>query len=120
MSRSISNTGASGYLVRSLRTELLARGHAVRAIVRHGSAARAPVGGDVHEVNVFDVTRLSAALRTGDTSVHLIGTPNPKPRKAAEFERAHLASVRIATVAAERQPEPGLTRIIEVPESRAS
>jgi uncharacterized protein YbjT (DUF2867 family) len=102
MSRSISITGATGYLGRALSTELLVRGHAVRAIVRHGSAARAAVGVEVREVDVFDAMQLSAALRAGDTLVHLIGTPNPNPRKATEFERVDLASVRVATVAAAR------------------
>jgi len=100
MLRSIAITGASGYLGRALSTALITRGLAVRAIVRHGSAARAVAGTEVREVDVFDATQLSAALRTGDTLVHLIGTPNPNPRKAAEFERVDLASVRIATVAA--------------------
>jgi len=102
MSPSIAIIGASGYLGRALSTALLARGHAVRAIVRHGSAARAAAGVEVHEVDVFDAAQLSAALRAGDTLVHLIGTPNPNPRKAAEFERVDLASVHVATVAAAR------------------
>jgi uncharacterized protein YbjT (DUF2867 family) len=102
MFRSISITGATGYLGRALSTALLARGHAVRAIVRHGSAARATAGVEVREVDVLDAAQLGAALRSGDTLVHLIGTPNPNPRKAAEFERVDLASVRVATVAAAR------------------
>jgi uncharacterized protein YbjT (DUF2867 family) len=40
-------------------------------------------------------------LVTGDTVVHLVGTPNPSPRKAAEFERVDLTSIR-ATVEAAR------------------
>jgi uncharacterized protein YbjT (DUF2867 family) len=98
----IAITGASGYLGRSLSAALIERGHSVRALVRRGSAARVATGVEAIELDVFDANQLAAALRAGDTLVHLIGTPNPNPRKAVEFERVDLASARIAAVASAR------------------
>jgi uncharacterized protein YbjT (DUF2867 family) len=43
---------------------------------------------------------LRTITRLEDTLVHLIGTPNPSPAKAAEFQRVDLASVRAAVEAA--------------------
>jgi uncharacterized protein YbjT (DUF2867 family) len=93
-------TGATGYLGRALSAALLTRGHTVRALVRPGGAARVTAGVEPSELDVFDQAQLAGALRAGDTLVHLIGTPHPNPRKAAEFERVDLASVRAAAMAA--------------------
>jgi uncharacterized protein YbjT (DUF2867 family) len=98
----IAITGASGYLGRSLSTALVERGHSVRALVRRGSAVRVVAGTEAVELDVFDADQLTTALRARDTLVHLIGTPNPNPRKAMEFERVDLASARIAAVASAR------------------
>ena len=95
-------TGATGYLGRALSIALLARGHAVRVLVRPGGAARAAGGVAAREVDVFDVDALTGALGTGDTVVHLIGTPHPNPSKAAEFQRVDLGSARVCAVAATR------------------
>ena len=43
---------------------------------------------------------VAAALRPGDTVVHLVGTPHPSPAKAKEFERVDLASIRAVVAAA--------------------
>ena len=57
-------TGATGYLGRELSTALLARGHAVRALVRPGGAARAAAGTEVRELDVFDADALTAMRRS--------------------------------------------------------
>jgi uncharacterized protein YbjT (DUF2867 family) len=93
-------TGATGYLGRALSVALLARGHSVRALVRPGGAARVTAGVIPAELDVLNPSQLARALRVGDTLVHLIGTPHPNPRKAVEFERVDLASVRAAAAAA--------------------
>jgi uncharacterized protein YbjT (DUF2867 family) len=95
-------TGATGYLGRALSATLLARGHGVRALVRPGGAARAVPGTQAREIDVFDAAALAAAFGAGETAVHLIGTPHPNPRKAAEFQRVDLGSARVCAVAAAR------------------
>lgn len=98
----VSITGATGYLGRALTLALQSRGHRVRALVRVGGAARVAAGAMARELDVFDAAQLAAALRGSDAVVHLIGTPNPNPRKAAEFERVDLASALACATAAAR------------------
>lgn len=100
--RSIAITGASGYIGRALTTELIERGHTVRALVRSGSQHRLAAGASAQVVDVFEPASLAAAMRPGDTVVHLIGTPHPNPRKAQEFQRVDLGSAK-ACIAAARQ-----------------
>jgi uncharacterized protein YbjT (DUF2867 family) len=98
----VSITGATGYLGRALTAALHARGHRVSALVRAGGAARVAPGIAAHEVDVFDGAQLAAALSGCNAVVHLVGTPNPNPRKAQEFERVDLGSARVCATAAER------------------
>ena len=93
-------TGGTGAIGRPLVQRLLARGHDVRALVRTGSAGRLPPG--VHAIpgDALDARSVAAALRPGDTLVHLVGTPHPNPTKAAAFERVDLASIRASVAAA--------------------
>jgi uncharacterized protein YbjT (DUF2867 family) len=102
MSPSVCITGATGYLGRALSGALSARGHAVRALVRPGGAARVRPGTKVQELDLFDADALASALAAGDTVVHLVGTPHPNPTKAAEFQRVDLGSARICAAAASR------------------
>lgn len=102
MSPSVCITGATGYLGRALLGALSARGHAVRALVRPGGAARVRPGTKVQELDLFDADALASALAAGDTVVHLVGTPHPNPSKAAEFQRVDLGSARICAAAASR------------------
>ena len=130
MSSRICITGASGYLGRALcqnldRSRLL-------ALVRTGGAARLESGVASLELDVFDPDQLQRALAPGDTLVHLIGTPHPNPRKAAQFQRVDLGSVRASATAAGRarvahyvyvsvaQPAPGTRRVLDVPGIRAA
>jgi uncharacterized protein YbjT (DUF2867 family) len=98
----VSITGATGYLGRALTAALHSRGHRVHALVRPGGAARVAPGAVTREVDVFDDAQLAAALSGCDAVVHLIGTPNPNPRKAAEFARVDLGSARVCAAAAAR------------------
>jgi uncharacterized protein YbjT (DUF2867 family) len=97
---SIFITGATGYIGRPLSSELLRRGHAVRALVRHGSEHRLPGSAEPIIGNALDASTFESAIAPSDTLVHLIGTPHPSPSKTAEFERVDLASIQASVQAA--------------------
>jgi nucleoside-diphosphate-sugar epimerase len=93
-------TGGTGYLGRPLITELLARGHSVRALARPGSERRLPPGPEVVTGNALDDSTFAASVAPADTFIHLIGTPHPNPSKARQFRDVDLVSVRAAVTAA--------------------
>jgi nucleoside-diphosphate-sugar epimerase len=93
-------TGGTGYIGSRLVPVLHARGHRVRVLTRLGSAHRVPPGAECVVGDALDAESVRRALRPGDTVVHLVGTPSPSPRKAAEFERVDLASIRVMVEAA--------------------
>lgn len=100
MRRQVFVTGATGYLGRPLVAELLARGHAVRALVRPGSERRLPPGAVPVPGNALDASSFASQVPPSDTLVHLVGTPRPSPAKAAEFRAVDLVSIRAAVTAA--------------------
>jgi uncharacterized protein YbjT (DUF2867 family) len=102
-------TGGTGYIGRALITALLARGHAVRALVRAASRDRLPRGADPVIGDALEADSFATALRPHEVVVHLVGTPHPNPRKAAEFLRVDLASI-LATVRATRGA--GITHVV--------
>src|SRR5688572_25028966 len=95
-------TGGTGYIGRPFIGALLARGHAVHALVRPGSEAKLPSGALPVSGNALDAATFATAIPRGATLVHLIGTPHPSPAKAAEFQSVDLASAHAATAAARR------------------
>ena len=99
--RDVLVTGGTGYIGRPLVEALVARGHRVRVLTRPASAGKVPTGAEAVIGDALDAASVKAALRMGDTIVHLVGTPHPGPAKVAEFERVDLASIR-ATVTAAR------------------
>lgn len=98
--RSVFVTGGTGYMGRSLVAALLARGHAVRALVRPGSASRLPPGAQAAEGDALDAASFAAAIAPCDTLVHLVGTPHPSPAKAQAFLDVDLASIRASLAGA--------------------
>jgi len=100
MSSRICITGATGYLGRAL-CQTLDRSRLL-ALIRAGGAARLEPGVASLELDVFDTDQLARALAPGDTVVHLVGTPHPNPRKAAQFQSVDLGSVRASAAAAGR------------------
>jgi uncharacterized protein YbjT (DUF2867 family) len=100
MTRQVFVTGGTGYVGRGLVAELIARGHAVRALVRRGSEAKLPAGAEPVVGDALDAATFTGAVRRGDTFVQLVGTPHPSPRKAAEFRAIDLVSARESAVAA--------------------
>jgi uncharacterized protein YbjT (DUF2867 family) len=99
--RTVFVTGGTGYLGRPLIEALLARGHLVRGLVRPGSESRLPEGATPVTGDALTATTFSHAIAPADTLVHLVGTPKPNPRKAAEFRAVDLTSIQ-ASVAAGR------------------
>jgi nucleoside-diphosphate-sugar epimerase len=100
--RDILVTGGTGYIGRHLIPALLARGHRVRALARQESLGRVPAGAIQVLGDALVVDSVRAAIRPGDSVVHLVGTPHPTPAKADQFEKVDLVSIR-ATVSAAKQ-----------------
>lgn len=92
-------TGGTGYIGGHLIPVLLARGHRVRVLARAASVDRVAAGATAVIGDALESKSVEAALRPGDTLVHLVGTPHPSPSKAEQFEKIDLVSIR-ATVAA--------------------
>jgi uncharacterized protein YbjT (DUF2867 family) len=90
--RSIFVTGGTGYLGRPLISELMQRGHAVRALVRTGSESKLPSGCQAVLGNALDGSSYRDQIRPADTFVQLVGVSHPSPAKAAEFRSVDLAS----------------------------
>jgi nucleoside-diphosphate-sugar epimerase len=78
----------------------------VRALARETSLARVPEGAEAVIGDALDADSVAAALRPGDTAVHLVGTPHPTPAKAKQFEEIDLASIRATVNAARRGHRP--------------
>ena len=95
-------TGGTGYIGRNLIPPLIARNHRVRVLARQESVARVPAGATTVIGDALDDQSVASALRTGDTLIHLVGTPHPTPSKADQFEKVDLVSIR-ASVNAARQ-----------------
>lgn len=104
VSRRVLVTGGTGYLGRALVPVLLDRGHAVRMLVRPGSADRVPAGANAVAGDPLVAAEVQAALRGADTLVHLVGVPKPSPAKAREFRRIDLASIAASVAAADALP----------------
>jgi uncharacterized protein YbjT (DUF2867 family) len=94
-------TGGTGYVGRRLVRALLELGHEVRVLTRPGSVSRVPSGASAVVGDALEASSFQHELRSGDTLVHLVGTPHPSPAKAAEFRRIDLPSI-LASVAAAR------------------
>ncbi|HEY1253072.1 MAG TPA: NAD(P)H-binding protein [Thermoanaerobaculia bacterium] len=93
-------TGGTGYLGRRVIPELLARGHAVRALAREGSAPRLPEGCEPVSGDALDASTFAARVPPCDTLLQLVGVAHPSPAKAALFRTVDLASLRASVEAA--------------------
>ncbi|MFI5311343.1 MAG: NAD-dependent epimerase/dehydratase family protein, partial [Gemmatimonadales bacterium] len=94
MTTSVFLTGGTGYIGSRLAERLVARGHAVRALVRPGSERKLPSGVSPVPGNALEASSFAAEVRSAETFVQLVGTPHPSPAKAAEFRSVDLASAR--------------------------
>ncbi len=85
---------------RSLISQLLQRGHDVRALVRAGSETKLPAGCTPVLGNALVQTSYMDHVRPAETFVHLVGVSHPNPSKAGQFRTIDLASVQAAVPAA--------------------
>jgi len=95
-------TGSTGFLGTSLATELLRRGHHVRALVRPGSESRVAKGCEIVTGDALQAESYAAQIGSADTFVHLVGVAHPSPSKAEEFRKVDLVSAREAVKAAKQ------------------
>jgi uncharacterized protein YbjT (DUF2867 family) len=93
-------TGGTGYVGRPLISQLLQRGHEVRALVRPGSEKKLPQGCQPILGDALDGNSYASKINPSETFVQLVGVPHPSPAKAAEFRAIDLASGRSAIEAA--------------------
>jgi uncharacterized protein YbjT (DUF2867 family) len=94
--------GGTGYLGRPLITQLLTRGHQVRALVRSGSESKLPKGCTAILGDALDANSYSSQITPADTFVQLVGVSHPNPSKAAEFRTVDLVAGRGAIQAAKQ------------------
>ncbi|HEV8524783.1 MAG TPA: NAD(P)H-binding protein [Terriglobales bacterium] len=95
-------TGGTGYIGNLLISELVQRGHKVRALVRPGSEGKLPPGAQPVLGNALDADSYADKLSAGDTLVQLVGVPHPSPAKAAQFRAVDLPSGLAAAAAAKK------------------
>ena len=93
-------TGGTGYVGRPLISELIQRGHQVRALVRSGSETKLPSGCQPVLGNALDADSYREHIRPADTFVQLVGVSHPSPAKAVQFRAVDLASASGAIKAA--------------------
>jgi uncharacterized protein YbjT (DUF2867 family) len=98
--RSVFVTGGTGYVGRPLISELLQRGHHVRALVRSGSETKLPSGCKAVLGNALDANSYREEIHATDTFVQLVGVAHPGPAKANQFRSVDLASASGAVKAA--------------------
>jgi len=124
--RNIFITGGTGYLGRSLISELLKCGHQVCVLARRGSESKLPTGCSVITGAPLNKASFAQYIRPADTFVQLLGVSHPSPAKARQFRAIDLASVKASVSAAMEagiehfvylsvaQPAPVMKAYIEV------
>lgn len=98
--RKVFITGGTGYIGRPLISELVKRGHEIRALAREGSQAKLPSGCEVVVGNALDKNSFDKHVRPGDIFVQLVGVPHPSPAKTRQFREIDLVSIRQSAAAA--------------------
>lgn len=100
-SRHIVVIGSTGYLGSRLIPKLIERGHAVTAVVRPGSRARALTGCRIVQADPLDAASLIPHMQVDDTVVQLVGVPKPAPWKGPQFRAVDLVAGRASIDAAQ-------------------
>lgn len=98
-------TGATGFVGREVVRQLIAAGHAVRALVRKGSedklATRENI--EVHLGDVTDSASLVGALAGCDAVIHLVGIIREFPGRGVTFKRMHVEATKNILEATEKE-----------------
>jgi uncharacterized protein YbjT (DUF2867 family) len=81
-------TGGTGYIGQNLIPSLLVRGHRVRVLTRRESSGQVPDGAAPVIGDALNDDSVAAALRIGNTLIHLVGTPHPTPSKATSSRKS--------------------------------
>ena len=100
--QSVFVTGGSGFIGRAMATELLRRGHVVRALVRPGSENKLAAGCEIVHGDALNASSYESHISPSTTFVHLVGVSHPSPSKTAEFRSIDLQSIREAVQAARK------------------
>ena len=107
----IAVTGATGFVGRHITTVLVRRGHAVRAVVRNPSQARAleSLGVEFVPGDLADAAALTTLTRGANAVVHLVGIIVETGR--ATFHSVHVEGTRRMLEAAHRA---GVSRFVHM------
>ncbi len=95
-------TGASGFVGNWVVSELLARGHEVRCLVRRGSEGRLKAASRVALVygDVLDQEAVSRLVQGCEAAIHLVGIIREFPGRGITFEKVHYeATVKMVDAA---------------------
>jgi NADH dehydrogenase len=107
-------TGGSGFVGAAVIDELLARGHAVTALV-NSRAIRPQLGATDRLRSVsgglFDAKAVDDALAGCQAVIHLVGIIMQKPSRGATYDRVHVYGTRAVLEAARRN---GVRRLIHM------
>lgn len=104
-------TGGTGFMGRRLVAALVARGHAVTALVRPGSEGKVPQGCTAVPGDALDKNSFASQVAPCDTFVQLVGVTHPNPSKGEQFRAVDLVS---ATAALEAAREAGVSHFVYV------
>jgi NADH dehydrogenase len=98
-------TGGTGFVGREMLRQLLAAGHAVRVLVREGSADKLEEPGKVeaHTGDINDAASLVGALEGCDAVIHLIGIIREFPGRGITFKKMHVSATENILEACDEQ-----------------
>jgi uncharacterized protein YbjT (DUF2867 family) len=106
-------TGGSGFVGNWVLTELLARGHSVRALVRPGSEGKVKAAAQVELArgSILDEAAVGEAARGCEAVIHLVGIIREFPGRGVTFEAVHVKATEILVDAAR---EAGARRFLHM------
>jgi uncharacterized protein YbjT (DUF2867 family) len=93
-------TGGTGYMGTRLITLLLAKGYAIKALVRKGSEKKIPTDCKYIIADPFEPTEFENQISPGSVFIQLLGVSHPSPKKKDEFRSIDLRSVKASADAA--------------------
>ncbi|MDB5298324.1 MAG: NAD-dependent nucleoside diphosphate-sugar epimerase/dehydratase [Phycisphaerales bacterium] len=97
-------TGGGGFVGAAVLDELVARGHAAKALTRPGGRPIPDRDGHVQAVSgeLSDTAAVDAGLAGCDAVIHLVGVIAERPAAGMTFERVHVDGTRAVVEAASR------------------